>query len=135
MSEQKQPPNGTFCWYELASRDLSAVRDFYSGLLGWNLAQSKITDLDYLEISLDGEPFGGLMQMTDEWKMPETGEYLPSHWMNYIAVDDVDATAEKARTLGANICVEPVDIPPIGRFAIINDPQGATFTIINFSQE
>lgn len=135
MAEFEIPQNGQICWFELATHDLEKAKDFYQGLFGWKLVQSKNTSMDYSEIQIDEKAVGGILQMTEEWKMPETGEFLPSHWMTYIAVDDVDTTAENARLLGANVCVEPVDIPPIGRFSIINDPTGATFTIIKFSNK
>lgn len=59
----------------------------------------------------------------------------PPHWMAYVAVDDVDATAKKAEKLGASLIVEPQDIPNVGRFAILQDPQGATIAIIRGDQE
>lgn len=135
MAEFEIPKSGQLCWYELATQDLSKVKDFYSEIFGWKLEQSKLTDMNYSEIHTDNKAVGGMLQMTDEWKMLDTGEFLPSHWMTYIAVDDVDATAEKAKSLGANVCVQPVDVPNIGRFSVINDPQGATFTIIKFVNE
>jgi len=55
---------------------------------------------------------------------------MPPSWMPYFAVADCDASAEKARALGAQIHVGPADIPNIGRFALIQDPQGAMFSII-----
>ena len=64
------------------------------------------------------------MQMTEEW-----GE-LPSHWMIYFSVADCDAAAAKATELGGSVKVPPTDIPPVGRFSVIQDPQGAVFSII-----
>jgi predicted enzyme related to lactoylglutathione lyase len=134
MAEFEIPRTGQPCWFELATPDADKCKEFYSEILGWKLVQSQLTTLNYSEIHTDGQAVGGILQMTDEWKMPETDELMPSHWMTYIAVDDVDATAEKAKSLGATICVEPVDVPNIGRFSIINDPTGAIFTIIRFVQ-
>jgi predicted enzyme related to lactoylglutathione lyase len=70
-------------------------------------------------------PSGGMMQMTEEW-----GD-MPSHWMTYFAVEDVDAAAEQVEALGGRVCVPPTDIPDVGRFAVIDDPQGATFSIMH----
>ncbi len=64
-----------------------------------------------------------MLQMTPEW-----GE-MPSHWMSYVAVPDVDATARRITALGGKVCVPPTDIS-VGRFAVVNDPTGATFSII-----
>jgi predicted enzyme related to lactoylglutathione lyase len=60
---------------------------------------------------------------------PEMGD-VPPNWLVYFAVDDCDAKAQKAAELGANICLPPADIPSVGRFAVIQDPQGAAFAII-----
>jgi uncharacterized protein len=59
---------------------------------------------------------------------------VPPHWSIYFAVDDVDAMAEKARGLGAVLCAPPTDIPNVGRFAVIQDPQGAVFSIFKLPQ-
>ena len=134
MAEYTMPKNGELCWYELATQDLAKAKEFYSGLLGWNLEQSKLVEMEYPEIHVGDQSVGGMMQITDEWKSPETGEIPPSHWMTYIAVDDVDATCEKVTELGGNVCVPPTDIP-VGRFSVINDPSGATFSIIKLNKE
>jgi predicted enzyme related to lactoylglutathione lyase len=59
---------------------------------------------------------------------------VPPHWAVYFAVDDTDATAEKAKQLGGQVQVEPMDIPDVGRFAVISDPQGAVFSVIKNAQ-
>lgn len=81
--------------------------------------------MDYREFSTDGgpAPAGGLYQINPEWF---GGNPPPPHYMIYVAVDDVDANAEKAKALGANIH-KIVDIPNVGRMAIIQDPTGAMF--------
>jgi predicted enzyme related to lactoylglutathione lyase len=134
MTENTTPKHGEFCWYELATQDLGKSRDFYSRLLNWKLEQSKAVEMEYPEIHIAGKSVGGMMQMTEEWKMPETGEMMPSHWMNYVAVDDVDATAKRVEELGGKVCVPPMDIP-VGRFSVINDPSGATLSIIQLSSD
>lgn len=132
MSEITMPVHGQICWNELATRDLGKTKEFYAELLGWKLEQSKAVEMEYPEIKVQGKSVGGMMQMTDEWKMPETGELMPSHWMTYIAVDDVDAAAQKVEQFGGKVCVPPMDIP-VGRFAVVNDPGGAVFSIIKLS--
>ena len=135
MADYTMPENGTLCWYELATHDLGKAKDFYSGLLGWKLEQSKTVEMEYPEIHVGEKSVGGMLQMTEQWKNPETGELPPPHWMTYIAVDDVDATAKKVEELGGKVCIPPTDIPPVGRFSVINDPSGATFSIIKLSSE
>ncbi len=114
----------TFCWGELATRDAAASMAFYGKVFGW---KAKTGDPAYTEIHLGDQPFGGMLTMTAEM------EGVPPHWMPYFAVDDCDAKAEKAKSLGANMCVPPQDIPNVGRFAVIGDPQGAVFAIIKLN--
>ena len=78
----------------------------------------------YNEIVVGSEHIGGIYQMTAEF-----GD-APSHWMAYVAVDDVDAKAKLAEELGGKVCVPPTDIPNTGRFCVITDPTGATFSLI-----
>ena len=115
-------PN-TVCWHELATRDAAAAGAFYSELFGWKGEEMPMEGTSYT-MFMNGEVrAAGMMQMTEEW-----GE-LPSHWMMYLAVEDCDASAAKAAELGGNVCVPPTDIP-VGRFAVLDDPQGGTFSII-----
>jgi hypothetical protein len=57
-------------------------------------------------------------------------ESIPPHWQPYVAVADPDATAKKATDLGGTVLLEPMDVPKVGRLAVLTDPQGATFGII-----
>jgi hypothetical protein len=123
--EHIQPAHGAVCWTELGTKNLETAKKFYSELLGWELKQSSAaTGMTYVEYSVDGRPYGGMYQMGEEF-----GD-APSHWMSYIAVDDVDASAKKVEELGGSICVPPTDIPTVGRFCVINDPTGATISLI-----
>lgn len=131
MAEFTIPEHGTICWRELATSDSPKAQEFYKKLFGWNLEQSKVTEMDYKEIVLDNKACGGVMQMTKEWGDP----LPPSHWMTYIAVDDVDAAANKIKEKGGGVCVEPFDAPGVGRISIANDPSGATFSLITFKAE
>lgn len=127
MSEHRMPQNGAFCWNELATKDLDAAKRFYTGLLGWQLQESTSAGMAYNEIVVGGEHIGGIYQMTEEY-----GD-APSHWMAYVAVDDVDAKARLAEELGGRVCVPPTDIPNVGRFCVVNDPTGATFSLIKLA--
>ncbi len=115
--------NNRFCWNELASRDATAATRFYTELLGWTAHTQAFGPTTYTIFRQDGQDVGGMLQMTPEW-----GE-MPSHWMSYVAVPDVDATARRITALGGKVCVPPTDIS-VGRFAVVNDPTGATFSII-----
>lgn len=133
MSEMKLPANGSFCWNELATTDLEAAQNFYESLLGWEIKESKATSecegsggppMVYNEIVVGGQHVGGIYKMG-----PEFGQ-APSHWMAYVAVDDVDARARQVWELGGKVCVPPTDIPAVGRFCVVNDPTGATLALI-----
>jgi predicted enzyme related to lactoylglutathione lyase len=133
MSEHKMPANGAFCWNELATTDLDAAQTFYKTLLGWELKESTATascegaeaaPMVYTEIVAGGEHVGGMYKMGTEYGG------APSHWMSYVAVDDVDARAAQVTELGGKVCVPPMDIPNVGRFCVINDPTGATISLI-----
>ena len=84
--------------------------------------------MDYTEFSVQGKPGAGMMPMT-----PQMGD-APPYWMPYFAVADCDATAAKATQLGGSSCVPPTDIPNVGRFAVLGDPQGAVFAIVKLSR-
>jgi predicted enzyme related to lactoylglutathione lyase len=115
------------CWTELATTDATKAGPFYTRLFGWILKPSANPAMPYSEWILGGEPFGGMMEISEHWG--PTWKEIPSHWMVYFGVEDVDERAAKAVALGATLCVPPQDIPDVGRFAVINDPQGAVFSI------
>jgi uncharacterized protein len=120
---------GTFTWNELATRDIAAAQSFYSDVLGWDVEERDFGGVKYTLWKVDGEMVAGGMPMGDQFP-PE----VPPHWAVYFAVDDTDATAEKAKQLGGQVQVEPMDIPDVGRFAVISDPQGAVFSVIKNAQ-
>ncbi|MEK7724197.1 MAG: VOC family protein [Acidobacteriota bacterium] len=129
--EVVMPKHGEFCWTEIISSDLEACKSFYTNVFGWELKQSAATgeDFEYLEYNNPGSyPMGGIFKMTQE--MCGEGEIPPPHFMNYIHVDNVDEIASKAFEIGGKIVSPPMDIPNVGRFAIIQDPTGATFSVL-----
>ena len=119
---------GSACWCELATTDVKKAGAFYSSLFGWSLKESS-DGMPYTEIGNKGQMIGGMMPMDG----PQY-QGVPPHWTVYFAVDDCDAAAEKAKELGATLCLPPTDIPNVGRFAVIQDPQGAIFSIFKGSQ-
>jgi len=119
---------GSVCWNELATRDAEAAGSFYAELFGWRPTIHELEGLGPYTLFMNGEAqAAGMLQMNEEW-----GE-MPSHWMVYFAVADCDAGAGRVTELGGRVCVPPTDIPTVGRFAVINDPQGAVFSIIQRS--
>lgn len=130
----EMPKHGEFCWTEIVSSDLSACKNFYQNVFGWEFKQSTATgeDFEYLEFNLPNVyPMGGLFVMTPEMCGGETPP--PPHFMSYIAVDNVDETASKAVELGGKLVVPPTDIPNVGRFCMIEDPTGAAFSALTLT--
>lgn len=121
-------PVNTFCWHELNTRDVTSVTRFYGELCGWK-AQRAPMPVEYHIWTKGEHGFGGVMNINgEEW------EGVPSHWMTYVRVDDVDAAASKVATLGGTVCVQPTDIPQVGRFCVANDPTGGTFSMIRLNE-
>jgi hypothetical protein len=114
--------DGAFCWMELLTRDLPKAKKFYSDLFGWTIKSSQNDD-KYHEIWRGDAPIGGMMAIT-----PEMGK-MPTTWSVYWMVSDVDKSAAKAKSLGGSVMKGPEDIPTVGRFAALRDPQGAFFNI------
>lgn len=119
-------PN-SLCWNELLTRDAEAGKAFYPAVFGWVAGRPSFEGApeSYTVWELDGNPVGGMMQMTDEYFPPE----VPPHWSICFAVADCDAIVAEARKLGATIAMEPMDMP-IGRIAGMVDPQGASFSVM-----
>ncbi|WP_216214068.1 VOC family protein [Amycolatopsis aidingensis] len=115
---------GALCWNELTTRDAERAKAFYHEVFGWEAETRDMDGVDYTEWKLDGRTIGGMMPMDDSWPAD-----LPSHWMVYFAVADTDETAAKVTELGGTVSVPPTDIP-VGRFAVLNDPGGAVFSVI-----
>lgn len=116
-------PLGRFCWYELLTTDLEGAQDFYRGVVGWETGPWQGEGPPYIAWINDGTPIGGVMTLPDN--AIQGG--VPPHWLPYISTPDVDATAERAAELGATIH-HRMELPEIGRLAIMADPGGAVFT-------
>jgi hypothetical protein len=122
---------GALCWSELTTRDTDAAEAFYTGLFGWtpkHSAPSAATASDYTEFSNQGHTGVGMMAMR-----PDMPAGMPSYWMPYFQVADCDGSTAKAKELGARVMVPPQDIPSTGRFAILQDPQGAMFAVFKLA--
>jgi predicted enzyme related to lactoylglutathione lyase len=116
----------TFCWNELATRDVDAAMDFFGDLLGWEFQENPHAPSVYYIVKLKGRNNGGILQMTDEW-----GDISP-HWMTYFAVADVDSSAQKLKDLGGTVHHAPFDTAA-GRLAVVSDAQGAMFHMITLT--
>lgn len=123
-------PHGKFVWYDLMTTQPDAAKSFYGQVAGWGT--QKFDAFDYtMWVNGPTGPLGGVMPITDEHK----ANGVVPHWLAYVAVDDVDAAALKAASLGGSIAYPPTDIPTVGRFAVLQDPQGAYIAIYRSSSE
>jgi predicted enzyme related to lactoylglutathione lyase len=122
---ETEAPNG-FGWPELNARGVDAAIPFYGQVFGWTSRHSEMGEGQppYTEFLLDGESVAGASEMNA--MVPSE---VPSYWLIYFSVDDVDAAFRKAMELGASEQLEPQDFPG-GRFAIVADPQGASFGLL-----
>lgn len=116
-------PNSV-CWNELGTHDTQEAGEFYSNVFGWSTEVFSGSPMEYTVFKNGDEGVGGMYKIT-----PEMGP-VPPHWLVYFAVDDCDAKVQKATELGADIMKAAEDIPSVGRFAILIDPQGAAFALL-----
>lgn len=110
-------------WNELGTTDTQKAGEFYSNVFGWTKQQIP-GPMEYTVFNNEDKGIGGMYQIT-----PEMGP-IPPHWLVYFAVNDCDASVKKATELGANVMKPAEDIPGVGRFAILTDPQGAGFALL-----
>jgi predicted enzyme related to lactoylglutathione lyase len=115
------PENGHFIWNELFSTDPVASVAFYGAIGGFTDKAMEMPGMGtYHVLESEGQPRAGVTKMSG----------APHAWLPYVQVASTDATAEKAKRLGATLIVPPTDIPNVGRFSIFADPQGATLGIL-----
>jgi hypothetical protein len=117
--------HGTLAWNELMSPDVEKAAGFYQAVFGWDAETNTAGGMTYTEFKVDGQSIAGAMAP------PMEG--IPPVWGIYFAVDDTDATVAEATRRGATLINGPVDIP-VGRFAVLMDPQGAVFSVIKTAQ-
>ena len=122
MSEMT--PRGRFVWYDLMTTDPGGAMDFYSKIAGWGTQPWEGSPTPYTMWTTHETPIGGVMKLP-----PEAAASVPPHWIGYVSVPNVDESAKHAESLGGTILHQPMDIPDVGRFAIIVDPQGAAIAI------
>lgn len=120
--------HGDFIWYELMTSDPDAAAAFYGPLLGWKSSDSGQEGMDYRIFTHGADAIGGLIPLPD-------GAPMPPMWLGYIGVDDVDVSVNIIRKAGGQVYMEPQDIPGVGRFAFVADPQGVPFYVMRGASE
>ncbi len=115
----------TFVWNELMAKDFDKAKSFYTTLFGWSAREMDMGPAGKYTIwTQGGKDIGGGMAITADMGP------VPSHWLAYVSVPNVDESAKQAASLGAKVMVPPMDIPDVGRFSILEDPTGAHIAII-----
>jgi hypothetical protein len=111
---------GSFTWSELHTSDVEKSKQFYSEVFGWGWGGAP----EYAEVQVGGRSIAGLMA-----RQPAMPAEVPDNWLIYFGSADLDADVQKAKELGATVVVPPTEIPNMGRFSVLMDPQGGTFAI------
>jgi len=122
--------HGRFCWYELMTTDTAAAMQFYANVVGWSMQDSGMPGMDYTLLNSGQSQIGGLMKLPKE----ACDKGATPGWVGYVFVDDLDAAAAKLQQLGGKVHRPATEIPGVGRFAVVADPQGASFDLFNSSQ-
>lgn len=119
--------HGDFVWYELMTPDPDAAQEFYGGMLSWEFEEAAMNGQDYRGFTAGDAKVGGFLKLTPE--MTEHGAH-PS-WVGYVNVDDVPAAVSKVKDAGGHVFMEGGSVPDVGPFAMLADPQGAPFYVID----
>ena len=118
--------NGKFVWYELTTPAAPDARRFYGAVLGWDSRDAQVPGIDYSLMSASGADVAGFLALQDG---------MQAGWLGYICVDDLDAAFAKAQQGGAATCVPINPIPGVGRFALMTDPTGGFFGLLEYLDE
>lgn len=116
------------CWYELGAKDIKICEKFYADVFGWNARKDNSMGMEYVIFSVNETMIGGMYQIPEEMKE------FPSIWCIYFEVADFDKTSEFAVSKGAKIMGLVMEYEKIGKFAYLQDPQGAVFAIIKSAE-
>jgi uncharacterized protein len=117
--------SNTLVWTELVTKDPAGAQAFYGALFDWTWKASETSAVEYYEIHRGGRPIGGLLPMSGQrWAD------VPPGWMPYFGVADCGRAVARAGDLGGRAAVAPTDIPGVGRFAVLQDDQGARFSVV-----
>jgi len=115
-------PPGGWIWNELTTQDEKTALAFYEKVFAFDHDEMAMPDAVYFVLKASGKGRAGLMKAQHA--------SVPTMWTPYVRVDDADATVARAKELGATVVVPPSDIPEVGRFAFVADPQGAAFAVL-----
>lgn len=115
-----------FFWYELMTSDLAGAEAFYPKVVGWTTQDFPNPDMRYVVVNADGVGVGGMMTIPAEAR--EMG--AQPAWLGYVKADNVDAMTNQLKKAGGQVHRQPEDIPNVGRFSVVSDPQGGMFMLL-----
>jgi predicted enzyme related to lactoylglutathione lyase len=119
--------HGAFSWAELMTSDPAAALAFYGRLFGWSAKDMAMPNGTYTTFQVSDTSVGGMM------KIPAAAAGMPPAWGVYVTVRNVDETVEQVESLGGKVVMPPRDVPGVGRMAVIQDPQGASLSVITYT--
>ena len=127
--DDRMKTHGDIGGCDLMTGDVDKARDFYTGVIGWDTEVMDVGKGPYTVFRTGDRPVAGLMA-----KPPEgSAAGAPTAWTSYVTVDDVDARAARVAGAGGVVLAGPMDIPTVGRMAIIQDPTGGCIGIIKYA--
>ena len=126
MATEAMKQHGAFSWNELMTRDVPGAKAFYSELLGWTLSDMESSCGSYTMARAGDTEVAGIMAT------PSEAQGMPPAWGAYVTVDDVNAMPARVESLGGKVILPPQDIPEVGRFMVMQDPQGAVLMLITY---
>ncbi|MBK6470039.1 MAG: VOC family protein [Betaproteobacteria bacterium] len=118
---------GAFSWSELMTTDPTAAVAFYTKLFGWGVQDMDMGTGPYHVVKVGETSVAGIMGM------PPGAAAMPPAWGCYVTVDNVDQTLARCSELGGKTLVPPMDVPGVGRMAVLQDPQGAVLSVMTYS--
>jgi predicted enzyme related to lactoylglutathione lyase len=117
---------GKWVWHELTTSDVAKAKDFYGQIFGWTLTDKEMGGQKYTAIVSNGKEIGLVQALPADAKKQK----LTPAWAGYVSVPDVDAAVTAATGKGAKVAMAAMDVPEIGRFAVLTDPSGASFGVV-----
>lgn len=118
---------GAFSWCELLTSDAGSAKAFYTNLFGWGTREMPMPEGNYTSFQVGETAVGGLM------KMSPAAAGMPPMWGVYVTVSNVDETIARVKQLGGKVLKAPWDVSGVGRMAVIQDPQGASLSVITYA--
>jgi predicted enzyme related to lactoylglutathione lyase len=128
MSTSVETHVGQIVWHDLMTTDVERAKAFYGEFLGWEFEVWQPGEFEYSMITSGDRQHGGFRELDE-------ASGAPPHWLAYVRVEDADAAAEQAAQAGGTVYVQPTDIPDVGRFSVLADPQGAVLAAFAPAEE